>query len=142
MKINQASQLLDFEDNFYQIERNLMSSSYMQDVSRQIYRQPNHAYAGDVSCLGAHSFKSKSILFAGNSNGYIRAFCTKTQKEQMPLFEERLSGREVACLDISLVGRLLIAAYKGGIVVLWDLMKFKLAHLMTEVARVTSSSSH
>jgi hypothetical protein len=58
----------------------------------------------------------QDYLFVGNSNGIIRVFDLKTQKEMKPLIEEANIGsnNKVTSLDISADGGFLISGYKGG----------------------------
>ena len=38
-----------------------------------------------------------------------------------PLFDEKLAGLEVQCLDISEDGFYIIAGYETGLIALWDI---------------------
>ena len=44
------------------------------------------------------------------------------------------------CMDISDNGQYLFAGYKKGILALWDCARFRLAHIMTDVAQSATSA--
>ena len=69
----------------------------------------------------------KNFLFVGNSQGIIRVFDLKTQKEMKPLMDKQYVGHEkVTTMDISGENGLLLAGYSDGSIVLWDLIDYKL----------------
>ena len=74
------------------------------------------------------------MVFAGNSSGYIQVFDTSSQKQRKPLFDPQLARNQVTCMDISEDGHYLLAGYKKGTLALWDCSRFRLAHLMEDVA--------
>lgn len=51
-----------------------------------------------------------------------------------------MSGATVTCLEISADGHYILAGYKHGMLALWDCSKFRLAHLMSDVAKDDLSS--
>jgi WD40 repeat protein len=67
-----------------------------------------------------------NYIFVGNSMGIIRVFDTKSNKEMKPLLDATLSRNKVTCISITQDGGYLIAGYKKGTLVLWDLTKYKL----------------
>lgn len=75
----------------------------------------------------------QNYLFIGNSNGVIRVFDMKTEKEMKPLRDDQLGSNKVTCLDISDDGGFLISGYKKGQVALWDLITYKLVRVIPEV---------
>jgi len=52
-----------------------------------------------------------------------------------PLYDQQFFQTKVLCLDISEDGHYLLAGYKKGSLVLWDSAKFKIAHVMNDVAK-------
>lgn len=70
----------------------------------------------------------QDYLFVGNSQGIIRVFDIKSQKEMKPLMDTSQIGEnnKVTTLDISADGGFLLSGYKGGEVALWDLVGYKL----------------
>lgn len=69
----------------------------------------------------------KSFIFVGNSQGIIRVFDSKSQKEMKPLMDPTYVKEEkVTCLDIDSGAGLLLSGYKNGSVALWDLLEYKL----------------
>lgn len=77
----------------------------------------------------------QNYLFVGNSNGGIRAFDLKSQKEQKPLADDTTVGRQnkVTCLDVSHDGGFMLSGYKGGQVALWDLVGYKLVRVVSDL---------
>ena len=80
------------------------------------------------------------MLFLGNSAGYIQIFDIKSQKQLKPLYDVSLAKNEVTCIEISKDGHYLLAGYKQGILALWDCARFRLAHLMRDVAKDESTT--
>ena len=78
--------------------------------------------------------KNGTMIFVGNSTGYIRVFDIQSQKQMKPLFEQSRQQDKVLCIDISEDGHYLLAGYKSGALILWDAAKFKRAHTMNDVA--------
>lgn len=79
-------------------------------------------------------------MFIGNTSGYIQVFDLQTQKQRKPLFNQAVAGKTVTSIDISADGHYILAGYKQGVLSLWDCSKFRLAHLMTDVAKDDLSS--
>ena len=52
-----------------------------------------------------------------------------------PLYDQQFFQTKVLCLDISEDGNYVLAGYKKGALVLWDSAKFKIAHVMKDVAK-------
>ena len=52
-----------------------------------------------------------------------------------PLYDPQLHENKVTCIDISEDGHYLLAGYKKGTLVLWDSSKYKMAHMMKDVAK-------
>jgi len=69
----------------------------------------------------------KTFVFVGNSQGIIRVFDMKQQREMKPLMDHHAVGDEkVTAMDIDEEAGLLISGYKDGGVALWDLLEYKL----------------
>ena len=67
-----------------------------------------------------------NYIFVGNSMGIIRVFDTKSNKEMKPLMDASLSRNKVTCISITVDGAYLLAGFKKGTVVLFDLTKYKM----------------
>ena len=80
------------------------------------------------------------MAFVGNTSGYIQVFDTQSQKQCKPLYHPRLAKNGVACMDISENGQYLLAGYKKGTLALWDCSRFRLAHLMKDIAKDENSA--
>ena len=50
-----------------------------------------------------------------------------------------MNQNKVTCIDISEDGHYLLAGYKKGTLVLWDSSKYKIAHVMKDVAKNEAS---
>jgi len=74
----------------------------------------------------------QNYLFVGNSQGIIRVFDLKTQKEMKPLIDNALNGNKVTCLEIAEDGAYLISGYKKGNLAIWDLVKYKLIRTIND----------
>ena len=83
--------------------------------------------------------KNGTVIFVGNSAGYIRVFDIQTQRQMKPLYDDILFQNKVTCIDISEDGHYLLAGYKNGTLVLWDSSKYKKAHVMNDVAKNAQS---
>ena len=53
-----------------------------------------------------------------------------------PLFDPKSATGEVLAIDISSDGTKLIAAYKNGSLILWNLVKYKLAHKIKDLLTI------
>lgn len=61
-------------------------------------------------------------MFIGNSEGIIRVFDVKTQKEMMPLKDNSgASSSRVTSIDIHSGGLFLLSGHRDGSIALWDL---------------------
>ena len=90
----------------------------------------DHKYSGIVMSIQI----LKNFLFVGNSQGIIRVFDVKTQKEMKPLFDNNYTKNEgVRCIDINGDGGLLLSGYKNGHMALWDLKEYKLLKFLPKV---------
>ena len=49
--IEQASQLLSFDKEFYNVKKELLLYSQFQQISQMLYEDTNHPYYGVVSCI-------------------------------------------------------------------------------------------
>ena len=72
--IEQASQLLSFDKEFYNVKKELLLYSQFQQISQMLYEDTNHPYYGVVSCIKMFRAKNGTVIFVGNSSGYIRVF--------------------------------------------------------------------
>lgn len=127
--ITQASQLLSFDKDYYDVKKELMTHSCLSAISQKLFEQKEHKYYGPSSCITMFD----QYLFVGNSVGIIRVFDTKSNKEMKPLLDEQLMKNKVTCLSITGMGQYLLAGYKKGTLALWDLSKYKLLKLMDDV---------
>lgn len=65
--------------------------------------------------------------------GIIRVFDTKNQKEMKPLADNQVDRNKVTSISITHDGAYLLAGYKKGTLVLWDLAKYKLMIVISNV---------
>lgn len=72
--MEQASQLLSFDKAFYNVKKELLLYSQFQHISQMLYEDTNHPYYGVVSCIKLFRAKNGTVIFVGNSSGYIRVF--------------------------------------------------------------------
>ena len=73
-------------------------------------------------------------MFVGNSQGIIRVFDIKSQKEMKPLMDSSIGdGNKVTSLDISLDGGFMLSGYKSGQIALWDLVGYKLIKVVNDL---------
>ena len=76
----------------------------------------------------------QEYLFVGNSNGIVRVFDLRSQKEMKPLMDSDLIGKnKVTCLEISDDGGFLLSGYKSGHLALWDLVNYKLIRYIQDI---------
>ena len=101
--IQDASELLHLDREFYKTKHELLLHASFEQISKKLYKELEHAYFGYTTCIAMHAFKSTSIIFVGNSAGYIRAFSMETQEEKRPLYDANAatSKQEVISIDIS-----------------------------------------
>ena len=83
--------------------------------------------------------KNATVIFVGNSNGYIQVFETQTERQMKSLYDSQLAQNKVLCIDITENGAYLLAGYQSGALVLWDAVKFKRAHIMNDIVKDKSS---
>lgn len=120
--IQQANQLLSFDNQFYNTKNKLVVYEDYPVISRKLHQQ-DHKFYGQIQCI--HMLKT--FLFVGNSQGIIRVFDIKTQKEMKPLMDvHSVKQEKVTCIDIDGNSGLLLSGYKNGSVALWDLLEYKL----------------
>ena len=100
-----------------------------------LYEDTNHPHYGVVSCIKLFKERNGTVIFVGNSTGFIRKFDIETQKHMKPLYDDALFQNKVTCIDISEDGEHLLAGYKKGTVVLWDTNKCKVCRIMKDVAK-------
>ena len=132
--------LQNFHKDFYNIQRQIVNFCELPQISHQLYKEQNHAYYGQVTCIKLFRAKNGMMIFVGNNAGYIQVFDTLTQKQRKPLYHPRLANNAVTCIDISENGQYLLAGYHKGILALWDCSRFTLAHIMSDVARDVNSA--
>jgi WD40 repeat protein len=101
-----------------------MDYNEYSEISLKLYQKRDHQFKGVVSCISI----VQDYLFVGNSQGIIRVFDIKSQKEMKPLMDAAQIGEnnKVTSIDISFDGGFLISGYKGGEIALWDLVGYKL----------------
>ena len=133
--IEAASQLLSFEKEFYNVKKELFTFSHFQQISKMLYEETQHQYYGVVSCVRMFRAKNGTVIFVGNSAGYIRVFDIQSQRQMKPLYDDSLASNKVMCIDIADDGHYLLAGYKDGTLVLWDSAKYKKAHTMKDVIK-------
>ena len=120
--LQQANQLLSFDNKFYNVKNNIACYEEYSIIARKLH-QRDHQFYGIVQCVQM----LKNFLFVGNSQGIIRVFDLKTQKEMKPLMDKQYVGHDkVTTMDISGENGLLLAGYSDGSIVLWDLIDYKL----------------
>ena len=85
--IEQASQLFSFDKDFYNVKKELLLYSHFQQISQSLYEDKEHPYFGVVSCINMFRAKNCSVIFVGNSQGYIRVYDIQSQKQMKPLFD-------------------------------------------------------
>ena len=141
-KIEEANQLLSFDKEFYNVKKELFGYTEFQQISRTLYEETTHQYYGVVSCVRMFRAKNGTVIFVGNSTGYIRVFDIQQQKQMKPLYDDSLFQNKVLCIDISEDGHYLLAGYKSGALVLWDSAKFKKAHTMNNVVAENGGSDY
>ena len=83
--IEEARQLFTFDDDFYKTDRNLVQFQQFEEISRAIYTDTESPYFVHVTAVTMHRFKSSTIVFVGNTRGFIRPFCLSTSQEWRPL---------------------------------------------------------
>ena len=120
--IEQASQLLSFSDEFYDVKKKLVELKDFSKLGENLFKvtTPAHPYHGTITCICIHLYKSTSVVFVGNSAGYVRVFSLNSQKEKQPFFDEQLKGFTVNAIDVSEDGSHVIGAYKSGKLALFE----------------------
>ena len=66
-----ANLLTCYDKDFYNISRQILEFSEVPQLSRQLFEERGHAYFGNVNCVKLFRAKSGTMLFVGNSSGYI-----------------------------------------------------------------------
>ena len=56
------------------MKKELLIYSTFQQVSKALYEESDHPYFGMVSCIRMFRAKNGTVIFVGNSSGYIRVF--------------------------------------------------------------------
>ena len=62
------------------MKKELFQYSHFQQISRTLYEETAHQYYGLVSCVRMFRAKNGTVIFVGNSAGYIRVFDIQTQR--------------------------------------------------------------
>jgi len=124
----QASQLLSFNKEYYNVKKELILYSQFPHISHKIYELKDHKYFGIVSCVAMYD----NYLFVGNSSGIIRVFDVKTSKEMKPLIDDQVDRVKVTCITLTDDGAYLLSGYKKGQLILWDLQKYKMAKIIPD----------
>jgi hypothetical protein len=78
--INQASQLLSFDNQYFNFKKQVIAFKEYPEIRRMLENQESERY-GISQCISMN----QSFLYVGNSEGFIRIFDLKEQTEQPPL---------------------------------------------------------
>ena len=138
--------LIDTYENSSRMRKESQKSSYLGDYKKYSisgskfmeYRQLSDIisklqeaeyikHRGRACCLHAHG----NLGYIGNSQGIIRIFDLSDEKEYTPIVCKEVDGHAVQCIDVHKSGQFLVAGFRNGAILLWDLKKWITIKLIT-----------